>query len=192
MTFLSILEQSILNDTGREMADLLPGVTTKEINLLALHFIAFFLIPYLPRAILILTDNILVRLVLLAGLISAAYVSPIVAVATFVLIALLFVERNKAKMTHLKAAMEQSTPESEAIAEIVTPETAPEQPEFDTPSVRSHPYMPQNDSGDNGFEPVAESMNQKQPLPTEGSNDGVDKAISQLFGWVNPDPAQAP
>jgi hypothetical protein len=187
-----MLEQSILNDTGREMAPLLPGVHRKELNLLAAHFIAFFLIPYLPRSVLILTDNIFVRLILLVSLISAAYVSPIVAVATFVLIALLFVERNKAKMTHLKSAMEQSTPESEAIADIVTPETAPAQPEFDTPTVRSHAYMPQNDSGDNSFAPVAESMNQKQPLPTECSNDGVNKAISQLFWWVNPAPAQAP
>ena len=170
----------------------LPRMTQKETVLLGLHFLAIFLIPYLPRSVLILTDNILVRLALLAGLVSSAYVSPINAVATFVVIAMVFVERNNIKMRHLERAMQQSGPDSPAIESIQTPDTAPEQPAFQQPIVRGMPFMPQNDSGDDSFAPVSESMNQKQPLPTEGSNDGSEKAIEQLFSWVKPDLAQAP
>lgn len=170
----------------------LPRMTQKETVLLGLHFLAIFLIPYLPRSVLILTDNILVRLALLAGLVSSAYISPINAVATFVVIAMLFVERNNIKMRHLERAMQQSGPDSPAIESIQTPDTAPEQPAFTQPTVRGIPFMPQADSGDDSFAPVAESMNQKQPLPTEGSNDGSEKAIEQLFSWVKPDLAQAP
>ena len=167
-------------------------LTKRETGLLGLHFLLFFIIPYLPRSILILTDMFLVRLALLAVLISSAYISPVNAIATFVLIALLFIERNRVKMNHMEKLMSQSYPDSEAMASIQTPATAPAQPAFETPEVDSHPFMPQDDSGDNGFEPVAESINGKEPLPTEGSQDGVQVAIDQLFKWVNPDAVQAP
>jgi hypothetical protein len=154
--------------------------------------VLFFLIPYLPRGLLLLVDTIIVRIILLAILISSAYVSPLNAIATFIVIALLFIERNKVKMQHLQEIMSQSTPDSPAIQDIQTPETAPEQPEFQSASIESHPFMPQDDSGDNSFYPVAETLNQKQPLPTEASHDGSQKAIEQLFEWVNPNPVQAP
>jgi hypothetical protein len=164
----------------------------KESMMLSIHFVLFFLIPYLPRGLLLLVDTIIVRILLLAILISSAYVSPLNAIATFIVIALLFIERNKVKMQQLQEIMSQSTPDSPAIQEIQTPETAPEQPEFQSASIESHPFMPQDDSGDNSFYPVAETLNQKQPLPTEASNDGSQKAIEQLFEWVNPNPVQAP
>jgi hypothetical protein len=167
-------------------------LTRRETSLLGLHFVLFFIIPYLPRSLLILTDMFLVRLALLAALIASAYVSPINAIATFVLIALLFIERNRVKMGHMEKLMSQSNPDSEAIVSIATPPTAPEQPAFEVPEVDSHPFMPQADSGDDSFAPVAESINAKEPLPTEGSQDGVQVAINQLFKWVNPEPAQAP
>jgi hypothetical protein len=50
--------------------------------------------------------------------------------------------------------------------------------------------MPQDDSGSDAFSPVAESLNEKQPLPTEPSNDGSQKAIDVLYKWVNPNLVQ--
>jgi hypothetical protein len=169
-----------------------PRINKRVSTLIGLHVLLFFLIPYLPRSVLILTDNILIRLALLAAIIAAAYVSPLVAVSTFIVIAFLFIERNKVKIHHLEKVMQQSTMDSPAIESIQTPETAPEQPAFDIPIVDSVPFMPQNDSGDDSFAPVAETINEKVPLPTEGSNDGSRKAINQLFSWVNPTPAQSP
>lgn len=168
------------------------GLNKGQTNTLVALILSFFLIPYLPRSVLVLTDLLVVRLVLLAGLLYLAYVSPIVAIAGFAVLALLYIERNKARMLTLQQAMQQSTMDSEAIQNISTPETAPEQPAFETPETASHPYMPQQDSGDNSFHAVAPSQDEKQPLPTEGSNDGSAKAIHQLFEWVNPNLAQAP
>lgn len=172
------------------MADL-PRLTKGQTSFLVAHLVAFFIIPYLPRSILLLTDNILVRLGLLAFLIQSAYVNPLTGIASFILVAFLFIERNKAKMNHFEKIMSQSTMDSPAIQSIETPETAPEQPRFEVPLVQSHPFMPQEDSGDDSFAPVAESLNAKQPLPTEPSQDGSQKAIDALFGWVNPVPAQS-
>jgi hypothetical protein len=172
------------------MADL-PRLTKGQTTFLVGHLVALFIIPYLPSSILLLTDNILVRLGLLAFLIQSAYVNPLTGIASFILIAFLFIERNKAKMSHFEKVMSQSTMDSPAIQSIETPETAPEQPRFEVPLVESHPFMPQEDSGDDSFAPVAESLNAKQPLPTEPSQDGSQKAIDALFSWVNPVPAQS-
>jgi hypothetical protein len=173
------------------MAALLSSTNT-VINVLSIHIIIFFLIPYLPDIVLISVDYFIVRALLLVVLLASTSISPITGVSSFILIAYLFVKRNNLKMKHLESLMQQSSPTSEAIESIVTPETAPEQPNFDIPTVQSIPFMPQEDSGENTFEPVAESMNQKQPLPTEESNQGVEKSIQQLYGWVNPKLAQAP
>ena len=153
--------------------------------------IALFVVPYLPKSLLLMTDMLLVRLALLAFLIQAAYVSPIVGIAGFILLAFIFIQRNKAKMGYLEKVMSQSTMESPAIESIETPETAPEQPSFSRPVVESHQFMPQDDSGDDSFAPVAESLNTKQPLPTEPSHEGSQKAVDALFEWVNPVPAQS-
>lgn len=168
------------------------GLNKSQTQTLVSLILVFFLIPYLPKQVLMLTDMLVVRLALLAGLIAVAYVNPVVAIAAFVVLAMLFIERNKIRMQTLKAAMQQSTMDSPAIASIVTPDTAPPQPPFENPEIGLHQFMPQADSGDDSFRPIAATIDEKQPLPTEGSNDGSQKAIHQLFEWVNPNLAQAP
>jgi len=160
-------------------------LSKKETAILVGIFVAFFLVPYLPQQVLILIDNFLVRIALLAGLVLVAYMNPLLAIAGFILLALLFIERNKAKVHMLSSTLASNGSPSEAVASIETPATAPEQPPFDTPRETSVPFMPSADSGDNSFNPVAPSMNQKQPLPTE-TVDGSEKARHQLFEWVNP------
>jgi hypothetical protein len=168
------------------------GLNKSQTQTLVSLILVFFLIPYLPKQVLMLTDMLVVRLALLAGLIAVAYVNPVVAIAAFVVLAMLFIERNKIRMQTLKQAMQQSTMDSPAIASIVTPDTAPPQPPFENPEIGLHQFMPQADSGDDSFRPIAATIDEKQPLPTEGSNDGSQKAIHQLFEWVNPNLAQAP
>lgn len=170
------------------MAPRLPPMTKTTSSLLMVA-LAFVVVPYLPRSVLLLVDFWLVRLGLLALVLAAAYVSPVTAIGTFAVVALLFIERNKAKVKTLRRAMSQSDMESPAIASIVTPDTAPEQPDFEEPTKDYHPFFPQEDSGDNMFHAVDESQDTKQPLETETVN-GSDKAIHQLFDWVKPEMAQ--
>jgi hypothetical protein len=163
----------------------------RHATILTTFVIIFVLIPYLPRQVLLLVDHILVRLVLVASLIATAYVSPVAAIAHFIVLAFLFIQRNKVKVHTLRRAMQQSDEESPAIANIVTPETAPYQPPFEEPTKEMHDYFPGEEAGDNSFHTVAPTQDTKQPLETETA-DGSSKAIEQLFEWVNPAPAQAP
>ena len=166
---------------------MIPRLSKKDTLILVGIFVAFFLVPYLPLEVLILTDLFLVRLVLLAALVVVVYMNPLLAIAGFILFTLLFIERNKAKVRMLSSTLASPSngAPSEAVESIETPATAPEQPPFDMPEEVSVPFMPSSDSGDNSFHPVAPSMDHKQPLPTE-TVDGSDKAIHQLFEWVNP------
>jgi hypothetical protein len=165
----------------------------RETSVLGGLFVAFLVIPYLPQSVLLLADNLLVRALLLTGLIAAAYVSPLAAVAAFAVLAYLYMERNRAKLGQLTNAMNLTTnPLSPAIQSIESGQYAPPQPDFQPPLQTSLQYAPQDDSGSDEFHPVAATLNEKTALPTEGSNDGVNKAISQLFEWVNPGLAQSP
>jgi len=161
----------------------------KEKVLLVGLVATFFIIPFLPSQLLMLTDLILVRFILLAALLAAVGTSPLVGIVALAVVGLLFIERNKAKMNYMKMVMSQSTPDSPAIAGIQSPETAPEQPEFNAPVQKSVPFFPGEESGENIFHPVSETINEKQVLPTESAN-GSRHAIEQLFEWVNPSLAQ--
>lgn len=151
--------------------------------------LVFFLIPYLPKGLLRITDTLLVRFALLVVVIAAVGLHPLVGILTFLVVANLFIQRNNVKIQTLTTAISNESSESPAVDSIVSPSTAPAQPPFQTPSEKSVPFMPQEDSGENAFHAVAESLNEKQVLPTE-SVDGSDKAIAQLFEWVNPGMAQ--
>jgi len=162
----------------------IPRFTKLETMILIGLLVILFVIPYIPADILLLTDLLLVRLVIVVGLLYLGYINPNITVIAFVGVCFVFIQRNRIKMNQLQVAMQQSTPESEAIMSIETPATAPSQPPFDTPSDSSMPFAPNEESGDNSFFPVAPSMNQKIPLPTE-SVKGSDKAIAQLFSSIN-------
>lgn len=166
------------------------SMTRMKTNVLLIVLVAlFFCIPFLPSQVLMLTDLLLVRLVLLAAFVAAMQVSPIAGILALAVIALLFIERNKRKMKYLQQAMQLSTPESPAIESIQTPETAPPQPEFETPSTNTIYFAPQEETGENIFKPVDKTINQKQVLPTQ-STDGSQKVVNQLFEWVNPNLVQ--
>jgi len=172
------------------MAQRLPHLTKETCVLLGL-IVVFFLIPYLPSELLLVLDNVFVRIAVIVGLLALVHVSPLSSIAGFIVVALLFIQRNKAKINSVRRAMEQVQEPSPAIEEIVTPSTAPSQPDFEVPVKKYQDFFPKEESGDNTFAPVDESQDTKQPLPTETSS-GSQKAIQELFQWVDPKLAQAP
>lgn len=145
-----------------------------------------FLLPMLPSALFRFTDLFVVRLALLGAFLYIAQKDPLYGLAFFLVLASLFIQRNKQKLLDVQTVMSQSTPMAPAIQSIETPPTAPPQPEFEAvTSDESIPFMPAEDTGENTFAPAGPSINQKYALPTE-TVDGSDKAIQQLFTWVNP------
>lgn len=165
-----------------------PDVTHTTIGLAAV-LVTFFVAPYIPGPILRLTDLFVVRLALLGVFLMLAVKQPLIAIVYFLMMATLFVERNKLKLQTLQASMTGTAPTAPAIQGIVSAPLAPPQPEFQTPSESTIPFVPQDDSGDNTFAPVSATINHKRVLPTE-TVDGSDKAHAQLFSWVNPSLAQ--
>lgn len=163
----------------------------KDSTVLVILVLIFCIIPLLPNFILMLTDYLLIRVLLLIFFLSLANKSPLYAIVGLMSIAFLFIERNRVKLHNLRQSMEQSSEDSPAIQSIVTPETAPPQPVFDSSTGKSIPFSPQDDSGSNSFAPVAPTLNEKEALPTE-TTDGSQKAMYQLFQWVNPNLIQAP
>lgn len=158
---------------------------TSTLGMTVVLGIVFFLIPYLPKGLLFLTDNFVVRILLLVSLVAAIHKNPVLGIVYFLVLAHLFIQRNAQKFYNLKKAMMQSSPEDEAIQNIVTPPTAPPQPAFDVPVTSTIKFMPDHEAGENIFHAVAESINHKEVLPTE-SVDGSRNAIDQLFRGFNP------
>ena len=162
-------------------------MTRMKENVLLFSIIAtFIIIPFLPSQVLMLTDLILVRLILLGLFLTAINISPQIGMLSLASIAFLFIERNKNKVKHIQTVMQQSTPDSPAIVSIETPNTAPVQPPFNNPVETNISFSPNEESGDNSFSPVANTINQKQILNTESAN-GSRFAIKQSFNWVNTD-----
>ena len=105
----------------------------KQNTLLVVLLVAFLVIPFLPKQILYLSDSILVRIPLLLGFLYFAMLDPILGIVALTVVAFIFIQRNKLKVDKLVEIMSQSTQESPAVQSIVTPETAPAQPDFDIP-----------------------------------------------------------
>jgi hypothetical protein len=98
--------QSILAYHEQRLAQRLPRLT-KETTILLGLILVFFLIPYLPKELLLLLDNIFVRIAVIVGLLALVHISPLASVAGFLVVALLFIERNKAKIKSVRRVMEQ-------------------------------------------------------------------------------------
>ena len=82
--------------------------------------------------------------------------------------------------------MQNNVSNSEAVNSINTPETAPIQPEFNKPMESNISFSPNNETGDNTFDPVDKTIDQKQVLETESAN-GSRFVIKQSFDWVKTD-----
>lgn len=157
----------------------------KNLTALLILSATFVLIPFLPYTVTTWADNMIVRLILLVGFAAAVYVNPLIGLLVLMNIGILFIARNKAKIDILRAETSIADSNSEAIQSIQTPPTAPPMPEYDEAGAQTYDYAPQEDSGDNSFEPVAESINMKV-APEPAISNSSYKAMHQLFGDVKP------
>lgn len=160
----------------------------KEVSVFG-GLLAFFVIaPYFPQWVYGLTDNFLVKVILFIVLIASAYKGPLMAVATFIVIAYMFILRNKTKVDSLSGQSSDymEVKGSEAIQSFVAPVTAPAQPAFEIPDADTHLFAPYADSGSNAFYKVDRSFDMKPPsLPTQTVL-GSDYAADQLYSDVKP------
>jgi hypothetical protein len=129
------------------------------------------LAPFLPSGLLILLDNLIVRLGMVALLLYCIHIGPTVGIFGMIAIASLYLERNRRKVglaLEKLDAMEVPHAPQATVKEASTPQKTVPVRQFDIPAPTESVYVPEDDGSnqDSNFEPVASSINQKAVLST--------------------------
>ena len=125
--------------------------------------------PFLPSGLLLLLDNLVVRLAMVAFLFYCIQVGPTVGIFGLIAIAVLYLERNRRKVgvaLEKLDAMEVPKDPQATVEEASQPQKTVPVREFDNPSPVETTYVPDDDGSDLNFEAVAPSINQKSVLST--------------------------
>lgn len=125
--------------------------------------------PYLPTNVLLLLDNIIVRVLIILLLLYLITKGPTVGIFGFVAVAILYLERNRRKVSlavNKLDAMDVYMRKEATVEEASQPQhTVPVKP-FDDPDAKETEFLPDESHNNHHFEPVAESINQKAVLST--------------------------
>jgi hypothetical protein len=154
---------------------------TALLSVLAVSFLLFLSAPNVPNWVLQMFVNTYVGVILLiASVLVALYVNPILALAVFLTAGAFFLENRKRILIKIEAPEQLTEPGkqvaapisalTEGSADVVEGEAHPEHEE---PSRESHSFEPDGDSS-NEFRPVGESINMKQPLETATPHEVAD------------------
>jgi hypothetical protein len=142
-----------------------------EIQYFVILTILILLAPFLPSGLLILLDNIVIRVVIVAVLLYCIHVGPTVGIFGLIAISALYLERNRRKVglaLEKLDAMEVPHAPQATVKEASTPQKTVPVREFDIPAPTESVYVPEDDGSnqDSNFEPVDQSINQKAVLST--------------------------
>jgi hypothetical protein len=136
------------------------------------YFILFAIIilscPFFPTSILLLLDNIVVRIAAILLLLYLVKISPTVGIMGLMAFALLYLERNRRKVRIAAKKLDkmdfyQSRPVT--VQEASEPQKTVPVNEFDKPVHTETVNMPEDNTCDiTNFEPVAPTINEKEVL----------------------------
>jgi hypothetical protein len=129
------------------------------------------LAPFLPSGLLILLDNLIVRLGMIAVLLYCIHIGPTVGIFGLIAIASLYLERNRRKVglaLEKLDAMEVPHAPQATVKEAGTPQKTVPVRQFDIPAPTESVYVPEDNGSnqDDNFEAIAPSINQKAVLST--------------------------
>ena len=121
---------------------------------------------------LLLLDNIVVRVLVVAALLYSITQGPLIGLATLVAIGLLFIERNRHKVSLARNKFEQIMEASDSPQMTVEQEGVPQNTvkvrEFDEADGREAIFLPGKNTGNDEFNrvPWSEELNDKRALKT--------------------------
>ena len=129
------------------------------------------LAPFLPSGLLILLDNLIVRLGMIAALLYCIHIGPTVGIFGLIAISALYLERNRRKVglaLEKLDAMEVPNAPQATVKEASTPQKTVPVRQFDIPAPTESVYVPEDNgyNQDDNFEAIAPSINQKAVLST--------------------------
>jgi hypothetical protein len=124
---------------------------------------------FVPTAVLTPLDNVIVRIGVVILLLFLITLGPTAGILGFVTIAILYLERNRRKVSVALQKLDQmdiQRPPQATVEEASQPQKTVPVNEFDAPKPEETDYFSQEtcDSGD--FEPVAPTINEKAVLAT--------------------------
>jgi hypothetical protein len=123
--------------------------------------------PFLPSSILMILDNIVVRVLMVCFLIYVVRIGPTAAIIALMTIAVLFLERNRRKVSHAITKLDAMEVPAFADVHEAYRKTMPvDVPAFDVPVAKEVDFMPHETCDTDAFEPVDVSINQKAVLST--------------------------
>lgn len=123
--------------------------------------------PYLPSSVLMLLDNIVVRILMIGLLVYMVRSGPTVSILVLMTIAALFLERNRRKVGEaLKKLDAMEVPKFADVQEAYKKTMPVDVPEFSEPTHEETDFMPHETCDSDAFEPVDETINQKAVLST--------------------------
>lgn len=139
-----------------------------EVTYFILFAVIILLCPFFPTAILLLLDNIIVRVAAILILLYLVGIAPTVGIMGLMAFSLLYLERNRRKVKIATKKLDmmdfyQSRPAT--VKEASEPQKTVPVNEFDKPVHTETSAIPQDDTCDiTNFEPVAPTINQKEVL----------------------------
>lgn len=151
---------------------------------------------FLPTGLLLLLDNIIVRIAIVLGLLYLISLGPTAGILGLVAIAVMFLERNRRKVVVAAKKIDKmdfDRPEQATVEEESEPQKTVPVNEFDIPDDKEFDYMPHETCNSGDFEPVAPTINEKAvlstiyPLNKYGPEAGIgsDKLFEELgFGHI--------
>ena len=139
-----------------------------EVTYFILFTIIILLCPFFPTALLLLLDNIVVRIAAILLLLYLVNIGPTVGIMGLMAFSLLYLERNRRKVKLAAKKLDemdfyQSRPAT--VQEASQPQQTVPVNSFDTPVPTETPNIPEDDTCDiTNFEPVAPTINEKEVL----------------------------
>ena len=138
-----------------------------ELVYFAVCTIIIILSSFLPTNLLLLLDNIIVRIAFIALLIHTMQVGPTAGIIVFMTIAILYLERNRRKVSNALKKLDDMEVPKYATVEEAYKKTAPvDVPAFDVATPEEIEFLPHDTHVLDSFEPVDVSINQKAVLST--------------------------
>ena len=149
------------------------------------------LAPFLPSGLLILLDNLIVRVGMIAALLYCIHIGPTVGIFGLIAISALYLERNRRKVglaLEKLDAMEVPHAPQATVKEASTPQKTVPVRQFDIPSPTEYVYVPEDNGShqDDNFEAIAPSINQKAvlstiyPLSSSSSGSGAQHLFEKM------------
>jgi hypothetical protein len=142
-----------------------------------LFAVLFLMAPYFPTSLLLLLDNVIIRVAIVFFLLFIVSKGPTAALFAFLAVAVYYLERNRRKVGHAITKWDQIYSRPATVKESSI--SAFDVPAFDVPVEKEYEYISKQGC-DSSFEPVAPSINQKSVLNTIYSS-GSASSVSNLY-----------